>query len=562
MKLKTKILILALSIIVVLSVSLTVLYDLIMGSSVEKQFTKRGNSVVASLATNGRIGVLLKDSTQLASIMDGALTDPEVRFVKFFDDQGNVIARRGDDVSAAEDKHITLAEIQQEEIKDTQGNSLAMFEAPVFTRGEEHSQIGVVKVGISKKALQSDLRAALLWSFLVCLLFSATAILVVSVIMRILQPLLDGIRLVSTGDLTIELHQKTTDEVGHLVQGLNSLVKRLRHAVGEVKEVTLYVSNRTEEIMADSAQMAAGSHEQAQQAAEVAAAVEEMAGTILENSKNAHVAADTANEAKKAAEEGGKVVQETIVGMKRIAEVVRKAAITVQALGESSDHIGEIISVIDDIADQTNLLALNAAIEAARAGEQGRGFAVVADEVRKLAERTTKATKEIAGMIKRIQTDSAGAVSSMQNGTKEVDDGFRLTDQAGTALREIVKISQKVTDMITQIAAASEEQSSASEQISKNIEAISTVTRQTAAGTQQVAQAAENLNGLTEKLRSLVGKFKLSDEQPSDQSTVITQSVEQSTQQLSIQKEAEANLAVRENGSLVVSSGDQSGQQR
>jgi methyl-accepting chemotaxis protein len=186
-----------------------------------------------------------------------------------------------------------------------------------------------------------------------------------------------------------------------------------------------------------------------------------------------------------------------------------KSAETVKELGKSSDQIGEIVSVIDDIADQTNLLALNAAIEAARAGEQGRGFAVVADEVRKLAERTTKATKEIAQMIKKIQTDTEGAVESMEQGTKEVESGIYLADKAGESLKDIVSISQKVTDMVSQIAVASEQQSSASEQISKNVEAISAVTSETASGTQQVARAAEDLNRLTENLQELVGQFKV-----------------------------------------------------
>jgi methyl-accepting chemotaxis protein len=255
--------------------------------------------------------------------------------------------------------------------------------------------------------------------------------------------------------------------------------------------------------------MAAGAKEQTNQTAEVASAVEEMTKTIMENSRNASETAIVAKDAKTSAEQGGKVVAETVEGMRKIADVVQKSAETVQELGRSSDQIGEIVTVIDDIADQTNLLALNAAIEAARAGEQGRGFAVVADEVRKLAERTTKATKEIAGMIKKIQQDTAGAVESMEEGTTQVADGIALADKAGTSLKEIVENSQRVTDMITQIATASEEQSSTSEQISKNVEAISAVTSETATGIQQVARAAEDLNHLTETLGSLVGQFRL-----------------------------------------------------
>jgi methyl-accepting chemotaxis protein len=274
-----------------------------------------------------------------------------------------------------------------------------------------------------------------------------------------------------------------------------------------------------------------------------------MTKTIVENSKNAGNTAETAKRAKDAAEQGGVVVEETVAGMKRIAEVVNKSAGTVKALGKSSDQIGEIIGVIDDIADQTNLLALNAAIEAARAGDQGRGFAVVADEVRKLAERTTKATKEIAGMIKTIQSDTTGAVASMEEGTKEVDSGIKLADRAGESLKEIVGMIQNLTDMVSQIAAASEEQSSASEQISKNVEAISTVTGETAQGTQQIARAAEDLNRLTENLQQILGKFKVA----SGSSVHASQEAagHETSRKSAPFKEQKSHLAVRENGVIV-----------
>ena len=179
---------------------------------------------------------------------------------------------------------------------------------------------------------------------------------------------------------------------------------------------------------------------------------------------------------------------------------------------------------------------MNAAIEAARAGEQGRGFAVVADEVRKLAERTTKATKEIAQMIKKIQVDTSGAVVSMEEGTKEVERGIELADKAGTSLKEIVGVSQKVTDMVTQIAAASEQQSSASEQISKNVEGISTVTGESAHGTQQIARTAEDLNKLTENLQRLISGFKVSQNQEPGSKHAGSRG---------------GNVAVKQNGELV-----------
>jgi methyl-accepting chemotaxis protein len=329
----------------------------------------------------------------------------------------------------------------------------------------------------------------------------------------VVRPVEDSAQVLSKmaqGDMTVRVEGQYQGDHRKIVESINTVATSLERALREVSEAVSATASASSQISSSTEEMAAGAQEQTSQAGEVASAVEEMTKTILENSRNAGVAADTAKNAKQNAERGMEVVAETVEGMKRIAEVVQLSAGTVRELGKSSDQIGEIISVIDDIADQTNLLALNAAIEAARAGEQGRGFAVVADEVRKLAERTTKATKEIAGMIKKIQSDTAGAVSSMEEGTGEVEKGKQLADRAGASLREIVGVSQKVTDMVTQIAAASEEQSSASEQISKNVEAISKVTGETAQGTQQIARAAEDLNRLTERLQELVSRFTVS----------------------------------------------------
>jgi methyl-accepting chemotaxis protein len=331
----------------------------------------------------------------------------------------------------------------------------------------------------------------------------------------VILPVQEGAKILakmSEGDLTVRVVGEYQGDHQLLKNSINTVGQSLNKALLDVTDAVEATASASSQISSSTEQMAAGSQEQSSQAGEVAAAVEEMTRTILENSKNALHTVETAKNAKHSAEQGGKVVKETVDGMKRIAFVVMRSAGTVQELGRSSEQIGEIVSVIDDIADQTNLLALNAAIEAARAGEQGRGFAVVADEVRKLAERTTKATKEIAVMIRKIQTDTSGAVESMEEGTQEVNNGITLADKAGTSLHEIVAISQTVTEMIAQIATASEQQTSTSEQISKNVEAISAVTAQTASGTQQVARAAEDLNRLTENLQQLVSKFTISND--------------------------------------------------
>lgn len=319
----------------------------------------------------------------------------------------------------------------------------------------------------------------------------------------------DALKRMATGDLTTRITSSYKGDHQLIKNSINTVCESLGKAIEDVNEAVAATASASNQISSSTEEMAAGAQEQTQQANEVAAAVEQMTKTILDNTKNASYAAETAKESGVKAKEGGAVVTETIEGMNRISGVVKKSADTVQALGKSSDQIGEIVQVINDIADQTNLLALNAAIEAARAGEQGRGFAVVADEVRKLAERTTKATKEIAMMIKKIQKDTQEAVESMEEGTREVELGKMKADKAGESLKDIIERANKVVDIVTMVAAASEEQSSAAEQISKNIEAISNVTHESAQGTHQIARASEDLNRLTLNLETLVAQFKV-----------------------------------------------------
>jgi methyl-accepting chemotaxis protein len=237
-----------------------------------------------------------------------------------------------------------------------------------------------------------------------------------------------------------------------------------------------------------------------------------MARSIMENSSGANRTAETASEARKAAEEGGRVVEETINGMKQIADVVRTSSETIKELGRSSEHIGEIISVIDEIADQTNLLALNAAIEAARAGDQGRGFAVVADEVRKLAERTTRATREIASMIKEIQSKTNDAVLSMDRGMDAVESGISSADRAETSLNDIVHRFGAISEMVTQIAKTTEQENTVADDLTKHVDSISAVSQESTIATQQIAQAADDLNRMTESLQQLLSGFNLGDQ--------------------------------------------------
>lgn len=313
----------------------------------------------------------------------------------------------------------------------------------------------------------------------------------------------------ASGDLTSKMKGEYTGDYELLKSSINQLTTAMSSALHEVSEAVQATASAANEISASSEQMATGAHEQSQQTTEVASAVEELSKTIIETTKSANLASDTLKKATSTARSGGEIVNKTIEGMNRIAEVVISSSSTIEALGQSSNQIGEIIQVIDDIADQTNLLALNAAIEAARAGEQGRGFAVVADEVRKLAERTTKATKEIAGMIKKIQQDTTDAVTSIKRGTDEVQIGKELAVKSGQALEEIIIEAGNASDLSMQTVAANEQMSASAEQISRSMEGISSVTQESAASTEQIARTAEDLNKLTLNLQELVGRFKL-----------------------------------------------------
>ena len=317
---------------------------------------------------------------------------------------------------------------------------------------------------------------------------------------------------ISEGDLSgEELPTTSTDELGDLARAMNGMQKSLRDMITSVSASSERIATASEELSASASQQAAGAETQKDQTHQVATAMQEMSSTVQQVSENSNKASDASRKAADTARQGGSIVEDTLTKMRAIADSVGQTAKKVQELGKSSNQIGEIIGVIDDIADQTNLLALNAAIEAARAGEQGRGFAVVADEVRKLAERTSKATKEITQMIQSIQTETKSAVEAMESGTKQVELGVESTTQAGTSLHEIIKTSEQVGDMVMLIATAATEQASASDEINGNIEQIAKITQETAAGAGESAKAIHELSNLATDLQTLVSKFKTGD---------------------------------------------------
>lgn len=311
------------------------------------------------------------------------------------------------------------------------------------------------------------------------------------------------------GDLTVRLNIAAHDEIGEAAGYFDRFVDKLQTVMRKVAESTREVASASASLHDTAAQIATGTEELASQAATVSTAGEEMAATSHDIAHNCNAAASNSHHASELATSGSGIVMQTVEGMQRIAARVQETASQVAGLGARSDEIGAIVGTIEDIADQTNLLALNAAIEAARAGEQGRGFAVVADEVRALAERTTRATKEISGMIRAIQGETRKAVDSMEDGVREVEAGSAEAARSGSALQQILNQVNDVTDQINQIATAAEQQSSTSSEISNNMQQITSVITTTAQSTHDTTRAADTLAHLADELSTLVGQFRL-----------------------------------------------------
>ena len=313
----------------------------------------------------------------------------------------------------------------------------------------------------------------------------------------------------STGDLSQYVPVTSNDEVGEMGRSINKMMEDLRRIAGQIKGMTDTLASSTEEVSMTTESLMGGMKDQSKQTEQAAAAITEVSQTVMDVARNASEASKASKDMSRIAGEGRKKVEDTVAGMHGIAGTVKEAANTVGELGNASKEIGTIINTINDIADQTNLLALNAAIEAARAGESGRGFAVVADEVRKLAERTGKATKEIAAMIEKIQEETARSVTGMQTGIVEVEKGVALAEEAKSALERIVSASGVSTDMIQRIAAAAEEQSAATEQVSSNMEAIARVTRTTESSIDQIRVTVLDLSRMAGELNSSAAWFKI-----------------------------------------------------
>ncbi|KJU85731.1 methyl-accepting chemotaxis sensory transducer [Candidatus Magnetobacterium bavaricum] len=332
------------------------------------------------------------------------------------------------------------------------------------------------------------------------------------------QPLVDlarDLELIASGDLKIRFSYDARDEVGRLSQGLNHMVTSLKDIITEVKDAADAMSDASTNLKSSSGKMANDVVNQAERTTQVATSIEEMSQTVSEIARSISDIATSASNTVEIARKGSKVVEQTVNEVKKIDETVRESASLVESLGNRSNQIGDIVKVIKDIADQTNLLALNAAIEAARAGEQGRGFAVVADEVRKLAEKTSKATTEISTMITTMQGETGMVITSMHGNLQRVNDGVSYSTQAGKSLEDILSSVTKLQELLANIASASDEMNAVADNVTKDIETIAMSSRDTTVCTDVVSQASSHLVTLSKRLREIVSKFSVGRNLPS-----------------------------------------------
>ena len=315
-------------------------------------------------------------------------------------------------------------------------------------------------------------------------------------------------RRIAAGDLTTEVECAAGD-TSSVLAGMKEMQQTLRTMINEIVRGAEQLSSASEQLLHASEDVAARSRQQSESASAMAAAVEEMTVSIDQVAENAREAHTISVHAGDLSSKGAKVIQNAATEMHNISEAVQSSSAIIEDLGRQSDQITSIVNTIKEIADQTNLLALNAAIEAARAGEQGRGFAVVADEVRKLAERTTLSTAEIAGMVGKIQNGTRNAVSSMETGVVQAGKGVDLASQAGTSITEIRDGSVRVMEVVNSISDSIREQGTVSSEIAKNIERIAQMSEESANAIQNTTNAARHLQQLSSGLHNSVSRFKL-----------------------------------------------------
>ena len=453
------------------------------------------------------------DLSGLQVYADSAIDDPDLSYIAFFDKNGNPLASAG--TKGSDNVGTITMPIQYG--GDPLGkvivefNHMRLDKYVAVAKGENEERLGAMAVALGK-----SIRTA---TFSMVAIMITIALAVGILVYWLFHQLINQ-RLISLeerfrdiaegdGDLRKRVPVQGDDTIDRLGRYFNAVLEKIHQAIIEFGHATEQLSKESRHASAISEQTSHGAVQQQTETDQVAAAMTQMGATVGEVGKSAGIAAEAAQSADKEANKGRQIVSRTVQSIEGLAVEVNKASDVIKQLALDSENIGMIVDVIKGVAEQTNLLALNAAIEAARAGEQGRGFAVVADEVRTLAQRTQKSTQEIQQMVERLQKGATNAVQVMVSGQSKAQETVRQAVEAGNSLESITKGVTTISAMNTQIASAAEEQISAVDEINRNIAAITTIAEQTAEGAKQSGISSNALTKLAQQLQGLVMQFKV-----------------------------------------------------
>ncbi len=360
---------------------------------------------------------------------------------------------------------------------------------------------------LTRSKSKSERTAILALALMATIMSVSVALLNIRNITRPLTLAVDTANKIAGGDLTGEIDVTSEDETGQMLTAIKTMSEKLKGVIADIKQASESVASGSTQLSSSSEEITRTMDEQSNRSSQIATSAEEMSQAVIGIARHASDIAQSSSETAGIARKGAAVVNKSVDEARTIADAVNGSARVMQSLGEKSKQIGEIVSAINDIADQTNLLALNAAIEAARAGEQGRGFAVVADEVRKLAERTAKATSEISQMIAAIQGEVDNAVNAMNQTKEKVTLGLQYSVEAGEQLTAIVQSVTSLQNMVQEIASATEEMSTTTESISGDIQAVASGAKEISGSSSHIAQSSSELARLAGQLKSIIERF-------------------------------------------------------
>jgi methyl-accepting chemotaxis protein len=462
--------------------------------SIQSMMDSKGDAVASFVTKVSADYFAIFDFSDFENYSKALESDPEVEFAVFYNADKEAL---NENTKVPED--ISSLIIFDREIKDEEGNI------------QGYLTIGYNKTYL-EKSLSDSIKIVTVSTVFALLLFTLGVIFLVRKIITVrVKTTVNMLRDIAEGegDLTKRLHADSDDELGDMAKWFNKFINNIHEIISTVQINAQGVSTASTQLSSTADNLFKGSNEQKLQTEQVASAMSEMSQSIIDVVRNAEESSKASINASDIAGKGRDVVEKTVAGMKKIASTVQETSETVEKLGASSAEIGDILNVINDIAAQTNLLALNAAIEAARAGEHGRGFAVVADEVRKLADNTAEATHKISEMVATIQQDTEKSVNSMNAGRAEVENGVQLAEEAMKALEMIVDTSGMAANIVKMITQATGEQSSTTDLVSENMETILNVTQQSVAATNEIKMSSEELGGLSAELQSKIGLFKV-----------------------------------------------------